>query len=300
MIAPGSHEPHRPRHDFHVFVGHVVAQVVLGHALHAEVHRREVGAAGDGVPADASARHLVERRHQAGQQIGMIGVGAEGRHDADARRHLRHQRRHHRRVLARHGDGVLEVDLGRAAEALADIGRVLEQDVVEAGALQGARHVQEQLGLHPGLADMPGPRLGPRLHARALQEPREMKRFDGHCCAPQGRIRMGEGDANTVPRIEECPVPAGADQAARDRGPPSPGFRNAPGCAVGRRHSSSGWRRRCGIRPAGPWRADRPPPSCDAVRRAARARCAVRPPICYACGDGAPRPWPGPGRNREG
>ena len=41
--------------------------------------------------------------------------------------------------------------------------------------------------------------------ARSLQEPREMKRFDGHCCAPQGRIRMGGGDANTVPRVEECP-----------------------------------------------------------------------------------------------
>ena len=74
--------------DFHVFVGHVVAQVMLGHALHAEVHRREVRTAGDGVPADASAGHLVERRHQAGQQIGVIGVGAEGRNDADARRHL--------------------------------------------------------------------------------------------------------------------------------------------------------------------------------------------------------------------
>ena len=169
--------------DLHVFVGHVVAQVMVGHALHAEVHRREIGAAGDGIPADAAARHLVERRHQAGQQVGVIGVGAEGRNDADARGHLRHQRRHHRGILARHGDAVLQIDLGRAAEALADIGRVLEQDVVEAGALQRARHVEEQLGHHPVLADMPRPGLAPGLHARPLQEPREMKRFGGHCCA---------------------------------------------------------------------------------------------------------------------
>ena len=32
----------------------IVAQIVLGHARHAKVHRREVGAAGDRVPADAA------------------------------------------------------------------------------------------------------------------------------------------------------------------------------------------------------------------------------------------------------
>ena len=40
--------------DFHVFVGHLVAHVVFRHAGHAEVHRRVVGAAGDGVPADTA------------------------------------------------------------------------------------------------------------------------------------------------------------------------------------------------------------------------------------------------------
>jgi len=147
--------------------------------LHAEVHRREVGAACDGIPANPPARHLVEGGHESRQQIGMVGVGAEGRNDADARRHLAHQRGHDRRVLARHGDALLQVDLGRAAEALADIGRVLEQDVVEAGALQRTRHVEEQLGHHPALANVPGPLLAPCLGARTLEKPREMKRL-GH------------------------------------------------------------------------------------------------------------------------
>ena len=175
----------------HVFVGHVVAQVVVGHALHAEIHRRKIRAAGDGVPADAAARHLVERRHQAGQQVGVIGVCSESRNDADARCHLGHQRRHHRGILARHGDGVLEVDLGRAAEAFADIGRIFEQDVVEAGAFQRARHVEEQLGLHPVLADMARPGFAPGLRARPLEEPREMKRFAGHGSSSTKRVKCG-------------------------------------------------------------------------------------------------------------
>ena len=184
-LAVGHHRARLPRapqaaHHLHVFVRHVVAQVVLGHAGHAEVHRREVGAAGDGIPAGAAGRHLVERRHEAGQQIGVVGVGAEGGDDADARGHLGHQRGHHRRILPRHRDGLLQVDLGRAAETLAHVRGILEEDVVEAGPLQAARHVEEQLGLLPGRPDMPGPGLPPGLHTGALQEPREMKWVGRH------------------------------------------------------------------------------------------------------------------------
>ena len=35
-IAPGSHEPHTALHDIHVLVGHVIAQIVLGHGGHTE------------------------------------------------------------------------------------------------------------------------------------------------------------------------------------------------------------------------------------------------------------------------
>ena len=72
MIAPGSHEPQSRLHDLHVFVGHVVAQVVLRHPVHAEIHRREVGTAGDRVPADAPGRNLIQRRDQPRQQIRRI------------------------------------------------------------------------------------------------------------------------------------------------------------------------------------------------------------------------------------
>ena len=171
-------------HGLHVFVGHVVAQIVLGHAVHAEIHRREIGAAGDGIPADAPGRDLVERGDEAGQQIGVIGICAESRNDADARGDLGHQRRHHRGILARHRQAVLQVDLVGAAEAFADIGRVFQQDIVEAGAFEAARQIEEKLRLLPGGADMAGPRLAPGLDARSLQEPGEMKRLARHWCSP--------------------------------------------------------------------------------------------------------------------
>jgi hypothetical protein len=167
----------QPLYDRHVFIGHVVAQIVLGHAGQAEIHRRVIRAAGDRVPADPARRHLVERRHQPGQKIGVIGIGAKGRDDADARGNLRHQRGDHRGVLARHCDRIRKIDVPRSAIAFADIGRILDQHVIEAGALQGTCQVEEQLWHHPARADMPGPRLAPSLGARPLQKPREMKRL---------------------------------------------------------------------------------------------------------------------------
>ena len=204
----GARLPRAPQraHDLHVFVGHVVAQVVLRHPRHAEIHRREVRAAGDGIPADAPGGDLIERGDQAGQQVGRVGVGAEGRHDADARGDGGHQGGDHRRVLARHGDAVLQVDLGGPAEAFADVGGVLDQHVVEAGAFQAARHVGEQLGHHPVAADMAGPGLAPGLDARALQEPAEVEGFGGHRPAPlaasaRTRSRWVTLDAIDVPGV---------------------------------------------------------------------------------------------------
>ena len=184
-LAVGNHRAGLPRapqaaHHLHILVGHVVTQVMLGHARHAEVHRREVGAAGDGIPAGSAGRNLVERRHEAGQEIGVVGIGAEGRHDADARGHLGHQRRDHGRVLPRHRDRFLQVDFGRAAETFSHIGGVFEKDVVEAGPFEAACHVEEQLRLLPRRPDVPRPGLPPRLHTGALQEPREMKWVGRH------------------------------------------------------------------------------------------------------------------------
>ncbi len=166
-------------HQVHVFVGHVVAQIVLRQAVQAEIARGEVGAAGDHVPAGAPVRHLVQRRHQPGQEIGRVGEGREGGDDADPAGHGGHQAGDDRRVLPRHCDRVVEVDLARGGVAFAYVGRVLEQDVVEAGALERLGDVGEQLGLPPGLADAAGPGFAPGLHAGALQEQAEMERL-GH------------------------------------------------------------------------------------------------------------------------
>src|ERR1700729_3734121 len=68
--------------------------------------------------------------------------------------------------------------------APADRGRILDQQVVKARALQRARHVDEQLRHHPVVADMPGPALAPGLHTRALQKPAKVKGLRRHLSAP--------------------------------------------------------------------------------------------------------------------
>ena len=140
---PGLPRAPQPVNDVHVLVGHVVAQIVLGHSGHAEIHRRVVRTPGHHVPSSPPRRHLIERRHQPREQIGRVGIGSECRNDADARGRGHHQTRNHRRVLARHSDAVLQVDLGRPGPALADIGRIFEQHIIEAGPLKCARHIDE-------------------------------------------------------------------------------------------------------------------------------------------------------------
>ena len=67
--------------DRHVFVGGVVAAVVVGLGRQSHAARRAVEIAGDDVPADPAAGQVVERRHAPGEQIGrfvgQIGGDAE-------------------------------------------------------------------------------------------------------------------------------------------------------------------------------------------------------------------------------
>jgi len=67
--APGSRSP-TGLADLHVFVSHVVAEIVLGLPGMPKFIAAKSELPWDGIPADASTRHLVERRHQAGEQIG--------------------------------------------------------------------------------------------------------------------------------------------------------------------------------------------------------------------------------------
>lgn len=167
-------------HDLDVLIRHVVAEVVIRQLGVAEVLRREVGTAGHHVPAGAPARHLVQRADGARHQIGRVGEGGERRHDAEMPRRRHHEGRHHRAFLARHRHAVLEVDVARLLPHLADVDRVLDQEIVEAGALDRPREVEEHLRRAPFLADVPGPLLAPGLDAGALQEPREVKAVGGH------------------------------------------------------------------------------------------------------------------------
>ncbi len=177
-----------PGHDLDVLVRHVVAEIVVRQLGVAEILRREVGAAGHHVPAGAPARDLVERPHRARHQIGRVGEGRERRHDAEMPGRRHHQGRHDGAFLARHRHAVLEVDVAGLLPHLADVDRILDQEIVEAGALDGAREIEEHLRRAPFLADVPGPLLAPGLDAGALQEPREVEAVGWHAHLPRSAV----------------------------------------------------------------------------------------------------------------
>ena len=171
----------QPLADVDELLRHFVALVVRRQAVHAEILRRQVGAAGDHVPAAASAGDLVERADDARHQIGRVGEGRQRRHDAEMRGRRCHQGRDHRGFLARDRHAALQEIVPAGVVVFADVDRVLEQHVVEAGAFDRARQVEEHIGRHPLVADVAGPRRAPGLDRGALQEPGEVEGIVAHC-----------------------------------------------------------------------------------------------------------------------
>ena len=124
-----------------VFVGHLVALFARRQLVEAEILRRGVLARGDDVPAEPPAGDVVQRRAEPRQHERRIGQRGHRRDDAQPRGRRRDQRGERRRIVLRHLQRVLQRGLGAVAIGLGHHQRVLDHDVVEAGALQRLRHV---------------------------------------------------------------------------------------------------------------------------------------------------------------
>jgi hypothetical protein len=95
-----------------------------------------------------------------------------------------------------------EVELHRAAVVVGHEQRVLEQQVIEAGAFERARQVDMKIGLRPVGTAHAAPLLVPAVHAVAVaEEPTEMK---------------GSGRQRTLLH----PEPTGSDAICRPDGGP--------------------------------------------------------------------------------
>ena len=144
--------------------------------LQAEILGSALAGRGDEIAADAALRHQIESGDQPRQQIGRIEAGRDGRHDAEMRRRLGEQRHQRQRIVLRRPQGPGEIELHRAAVAVRHEQRILEQQIVEVGALQRSGHVDVEVGLGPVVAVRAGPCLVPAVHPVAVaQEPTEMK-----------------------------------------------------------------------------------------------------------------------------
>ena len=172
--------PRLPQSGHHVgeLVGDVVALVVRPVLVVAIILRRTVVAAGHAVPADAAIGRVVERVHQARQQVGRIFRHRQGRHDADRLGRHREVGHQHGRIEFGGARRVPEVGIVRALVGIGHVRGVLDDHVVEAGAVHALGEIDEDVGHHPAIDVAAGKLAAPALGAIPLgQEPRQMERL---------------------------------------------------------------------------------------------------------------------------
>ena len=127
--------------DRHIFVGRIIATIMIG--LNGQPHaaRRAVEIAGHDIPADAAAGQVVQRRHTPGEQIrrfvGQIGGDAE----TDVFGHRRHDRHDHHRVVDRDLHGVEDRRRRTAPVDIVDADDVRQEDPVELAAFRQPRQI---------------------------------------------------------------------------------------------------------------------------------------------------------------
>ena len=141
----------------HVFLGHVVAAVVLRLLRQAHAARGAVEIAGDDVPADAALGQVIERRHAAGEGIGRLVGQVAGDAEAEMLRGIGHGRHQQQRVVHRDLHRVADRGVRRVMEHVVDAEDVGQEQTVEQPAFQclRQRHPMVEIGvMHRTVARM--------------------------------------------------------------------------------------------------------------------------------------------------
>ena len=121
----------------HEVVGDGVAVVVRGQFL-AQGARGAGLVAGDDVPADASARQMVQRGHAAREHIGIGVAQIGGDAEAQVAGGVRHRRHQQQRIVHRRLHRLAQRDAGIAFQPVHHAQRVGQEQAVELAALQDA------------------------------------------------------------------------------------------------------------------------------------------------------------------
>ena len=125
----------------HELVGDGVS-LVMGHlAVEPEVTRRALGYGCDDVPAHPPLGQVIQRRHLAGEAVGLLVGGGDRQPEAEMLRHRRHGRHRHQRIVQRHGDGVAQGRVGTPPVGVVDAREVGDEQAVETAALQRLRRL---------------------------------------------------------------------------------------------------------------------------------------------------------------
>ncbi len=175
---------------FHPLLGHLVPLAVQHQRVVAVLLRRPRRAPGDDVEPDPALGEVVEGRHRPGRHEGVVEARRQRHRDADVLGALRQQRDQRDGIALRRQQPVLERGLHRTAVRVLDHAGVLDQQVVEAGALQRRGQVDEQVAPHPVVTRVASPGiLRPGLHAESTaHEPTQMKHSHLRKVRPMFRV----------------------------------------------------------------------------------------------------------------
>ena len=147
-----------------ILIGIVIAGVVVGLSLLADIARPALQIGGDDVPAHPPFGQMVERRQTTGEGVRMLKRQRGGQTEAQMLRHQRHRSDQGQRIVDRHLRRLADRRVAAAVQHVVDAKHVGDKQPVELAALQQSRQIHPVLQIFI----LPGAIPGMRPQARRL------------------------------------------------------------------------------------------------------------------------------------
>ena len=158
-----------------VFIGVVVAGVMVGLRFLPNVPRPALQIGSHDIPAHPPLRQMVEGRKTAGERIGMLKGERSGQAESQMLRHQRHRRNQRQRIVDRHLRRLADRRIAVAVQHIINAQHIGDKYPVKLAALQQTRQVDPILEIFilPGAVARMGPQprrlMADAVHIKSVQ-----------------------------------------------------------------------------------------------------------------------------------